>query len=139
VAARLRRASYSKLFVELFGPGLFSNSRLLVAEAMFAVGRYQIEDPSFHPYTSKYDYWLEGKARLSSAETRGYILFNDPSKANCAGCHLDQPTRDGLPPRCNRCSTSITSVIPTRRRSILVEGTAQCGSTTMFLRGFRPT
>jgi cytochrome c peroxidase len=98
VAVRLSQASYSKLFVELFGPGLFSNPRLLVAEAMFAVGRYQIEDPSFHPYTSKFDYWLEGKTRLSSAEIRGYILFNDPKKANCGGCHLDLPSRDGLPP-----------------------------------------
>ncbi|MGB6731777.1 MAG: cytochrome-c peroxidase, partial [Xanthobacteraceae bacterium] len=25
-------------------------------------------------------------------------LFNNPAKANCAGCHADQPTRDGLPP-----------------------------------------
>ena len=64
----------------------------LVAEALFAVARYQIEEPSFHPYTSKFDYWLEGKARLSPAELRGYALFNDPHKANCGGCHLDQPT-----------------------------------------------
>jgi cytochrome c peroxidase len=41
---------------------------------------------------------LEGKARLSAGEMRGYALFNDPAKANCAGCHADQPTRDGLPP-----------------------------------------
>lgn len=98
VAARLRQVSYSKRFAELFGPGLFGNPRLLVAEAMFAVGRYQIENQSFHPYTSKFDYWLEGKTRLSAAETRGLVLFNDPDKANCGGCHLDQPTPDGLPP-----------------------------------------
>ena len=53
---------------------------------------------SFHPFTSKYDFWLEGKARLSPAELRGYLLFNDPHKANCGGCHLDQPGADGLPP-----------------------------------------
>ncbi len=29
---------------------------------------------------------------------RGYLLFNDPQKADCGGCHLDQPTPDGLPP-----------------------------------------
>jgi cytochrome c peroxidase len=98
VAAKLRQASYAKLFGQLFGPGVFDNPRLLVAEAMFAVGRYQVEEPSFHPYTSKFDYWLEGKARLSEAEMRGYNLFNDPKKANCGGCHLDQPSRDGLPP-----------------------------------------
>jgi cytochrome c peroxidase len=98
VVTKFREASYSKLFAELFGPGIYANPRLLVAEAMFAVGRYQVEDPSFHPYTSKFDYWLEGKARLNPAEMRGYTLFNDPKKANCGGCHLDQPSRDGLPP-----------------------------------------
>jgi cytochrome c peroxidase len=72
--------------------------RLTVTEALFAVARYQVEARSFHPYTSKFDYWLEGKARLSASEMRGYILFNDPAKANCAGCHVDQPSRDGLPP-----------------------------------------
>ena len=98
VAAKLRRAPYASRFAALFGAGIFSNQHVLVSEAMFAVARYQIEDPSFHPYTSKFDYWLEGKARLSASELRGYRLFNDPKKANCAGCHVDRPTRDGLPP-----------------------------------------
>lgn len=98
VAGKLSHAAYAERFVGLFGDGIFSSPRLLVSEAMFAVARYQFEDPSFHPYTSKYDYWLEGKARLSESELRGLLLFNDPKKANCAGCHLDQPTRDGLPP-----------------------------------------
>lgn len=98
VAAKLRQAAYSARFAELFGRALFETPRLLVAEALFSVARYQIEDPSFHAYTSKFDFWLEGKVRLSPAELRGYVLFNDPLKANCAGCHLDRPGRDGLPP-----------------------------------------
>ncbi len=77
---------------------IFKNANLLVAEATFAVGRYQVEEPSFHPYTSKFDYWLEGKARFSDGEMRGYRLFNDQEKANCAGCHNSQPSRDGFPP-----------------------------------------
>jgi cytochrome c peroxidase len=98
VASKLHHAPYASLFVQLFGPSIFDNSRMTVAEALFAVARYQIESPSFHPYTSKFDFWLEGKARLSPAELRGYELFNDPKKADCGGCHLDQPTTDGLPP-----------------------------------------
>ncbi|MTV12523.1 MULTISPECIES: cytochrome c peroxidase [Bradyrhizobium] len=98
VAQKLRRASYAPRFAELFGAQVFDNTRLLVAEAMFAVARYQVEEPSFHPYTSKFDYWLEGKARLNESELRGLQLFNDPDKANCGGCHTSQPTRDGLPP-----------------------------------------
>jgi len=84
--------------VALFGAGVLRNQRLLIAEAMFAVARYQVEEPSFHPYTSKYDYWLEGKARLTETELRGLQAFNDPDRANCAGCHTSAPTRDGLPP-----------------------------------------
>jgi cytochrome c peroxidase len=98
IAEKLRHAPYAKKFAGLFGERVFKDTRLLVAEATFAVGRYQIEEPSFHPYTSKYDYWLEGKARLSDSEMRGFRLFNDPDKANCGGCHISKPTRDGLPP-----------------------------------------
>jgi len=98
IAEKLRHASYANRFTGLFGEKIFQNPRLLVSEALFAIGRYQIEEPSFHPYTSKYDYWLEGKARLSDSEMRGFRLFNDPDKANCAGCHTSQPSRDGWPP-----------------------------------------
>jgi cytochrome c peroxidase len=98
VADKLRHAAYAPRFAELFGPGVFANQHLLIAEAMFAVARYQVEEESFHPYTSKYDYWLEGRARLSESELRGLQVFNDPDKANCAGCHTSAPTLDGLPP-----------------------------------------
>jgi cytochrome c peroxidase len=99
VAQRLRHARYAAQMVALFGPSVFDSPGVAVAEALFAVARYQIEDGSFHPYSSKFDAWLEGKVRFSAAEARGYLLFNDPAKANCAGCHLDQPSPDGLPPR----------------------------------------
>jgi cytochrome c peroxidase len=37
-------------------------------------------------FTSKYDYWLKGQARLTGQEQWGMKLFN--GKAKCAGCHL---------------------------------------------------
>jgi cytochrome c peroxidase len=98
VVKKIEQAGYAADFRVLFGPNIFQDSRLLMAEAMFAIGRYQIEDPSFHPSTSKFDAWLQGKSRLAAAEARGYLAFNDPAKGNCAACHLDKPTRDGLPP-----------------------------------------
>jgi cytochrome c peroxidase len=98
VAAKLQAAPYAGSFTELFGPMIFGNPNMVVSEAMFAVARYQVEDPSFHPYSSKFDAWLEGKARLSPAEMRGYVLFNDPNKGDCGACHLDQPTVDDQPP-----------------------------------------
>lgn len=98
VAAKLQAAPYADRFTQLFGPAIFASPDMAVSEAMFAVARYQIEDPGFHPYSSKYDAWLEGKARLTQAELRGYVLFNDPAKGDCAACHLSQPTPDGQPP-----------------------------------------
>jgi len=98
VAQRLRRAPYAARFAQLFGAQIFERPDGMLAEALFAVARYQIEDPSFHPYSSKYDAWLEGKARFSPAEARGYALFRDPRGANCAACHLERPDANGLPP-----------------------------------------
>jgi cytochrome c peroxidase len=98
VANKIEHADYAADLRALFGANIFQNTQMLIAEAMFAIGRYQIEDTSFHPFTSKYDAWLEGKSRLTAAEARGYLAFNDPAKGNCAACHLDKPTRDGLPP-----------------------------------------
>jgi cytochrome c peroxidase len=98
IAEKLRHVPYANDFTALFGDSIFQNTQMLVSEAMFAIARYQLEEPGFHPYTSKFDYWLEGKARLSDSEMRGYRLFNDPDKANCGGCHLSQPSPDGLPP-----------------------------------------
>ena len=98
VAAKLRKAPYAAGFAQLFGPAILNTPSRLVDEAMFAVARYEVEDPSFHPYTSKYDYWLEGRAQLTASELHGLRLFEDKDRANCAGCHLDRPGKDGTPP-----------------------------------------
>lgn len=38
-------------------------------------------------YTSKYDYWLKGQARLTGEEMRGLQLFR--GKAKCSICHVE--------------------------------------------------
>ena len=38
-------------------------------------------------FTSKYDYWLKGKARLTGQEQRGLALFR--GKGKCANCHVE--------------------------------------------------
>ena len=98
VARKLSSGPYAADFKRLFGSNVFANPGMAVDEAMFAIGRYEIEDRSFHPFTSEYDAWLEGRARFTRAQLAGYLLFNDPGKGNCAACHLDQPTPDGRPP-----------------------------------------
>lgn len=97
VAARLR-GSYGARLAALFGAGAIADPGRLVDEAMFAIARFEVEDPSFHPYSSKYDAYLEGKAQLSPEEARGLAAFEDPARGNCAACHLDRPGPDGQPP-----------------------------------------
>lgn len=98
VARVLKNGGYASVMHQLFGPNVFRDPKQTVAEAMFAIGRYQMESRDFHPFNSQYDHWLAGDTRLSPAQMRGYLAFNDPNQGNCAACHLDKPTRDGRPP-----------------------------------------
>jgi cytochrome c peroxidase len=99
VLDRLERTSYAEEMKALFGPAIFGQPTLALDELLFAIVRYQLEEQSFHPYDSKYDAYLAGKAKLSETEQRGLKLFEDPNKGNCSSCHIDKPGRNGsLPP-----------------------------------------
>lgn len=92
------RAGYGKELGQLFGAQILKDDRMTVDEAAFAIARFEIEDVSFHPFSSKYDAYLAGRAQLSPQEAVGLRLFNDPNKGNCAACHLDTPSADDKPP-----------------------------------------
>ncbi len=98
VAARLQRAAYANDFRMLFGPRIFDDLRQVYAQALLAVERFELDDPSFHPYSSKYDDYLDGKTLLSKQEQRGLALFDDPQRGNCATCHVDRKGADGSHP-----------------------------------------
>ncbi len=98
VLHRINNAPYTAALKQLAGVAGEQSPAFRLDEAMFALARYQIEEPSFHLYSSKFDGWLEGKEKLSPQERQGYLLFNDPLKGNCAACHLDTVQPDGLPP-----------------------------------------
>ncbi len=52
------------------------------------------ESPEVSPFSSKFDAFLAGKARLTPSEQRGYALFN--GRARCNSCHID-PKGDKRP------------------------------------------
>jgi cytochrome c peroxidase len=93
---RIQNAPYAQDLKALFGPNIFTMPDLLLDEALYALVRFQVEDVSFHPYTSKYDAYLAGKAKLTASEERGLKLFEDPKKGDCSSCHIDKPSKDGL-------------------------------------------
>jgi cytochrome c peroxidase len=98
VAAKLQHAPYADDFRKLFGAGIFDDPRQAYAQALFAIERFELEDPGFHPYDSKYDDYLDGKIQLSAQEQRGLALFDDPQRGNCASCHLDRKGVNGSHP-----------------------------------------
>ena len=98
LVAKLQRAPYADEFRNVFGATIFDDAGQAYAQALKAIERFELEDASFHPYSSKYDDFLDGKASLSAAELRGLGLFNDPQRGNCAACHLSAKGADGSHP-----------------------------------------
>ena len=98
VVEKLKRATYVSEFTRLFGADVFDDPQRAFDSAALALSRYQLEDTDFRLFTSKYDAFLSGKAKLTEQETRGLALFNDPQKGNCAACHPSGRGSDGSPP-----------------------------------------
>jgi cytochrome c peroxidase len=98
LARKLRHASYAADFRAVFGKNIFHHPSLAVEKATLAIQQFELQDKSFHPYTSKYDEWLDGKAKLTLQELRGKQLFDDPNGGNCASCHLDELGANGAHP-----------------------------------------
>jgi len=99
LAARLRAAREAPRMRGLFGAAALRDDAHAAALAGRALARFELEDPSFHPYDSRYDAYLRGTERLSAQELRGLQLFMSPAKGNCAECHPAAPGPGGRPPQ----------------------------------------
>ena len=91
VVARLRHASYAPAFRQVFGEQAFDRVDTAFDGATRALQAFQIEDASFHPYSSRYDLYAGNKigGTMSAAEQRGFTVYNDPDKGNCFACHYN--------------------------------------------------
>jgi cytochrome c peroxidase len=98
VAHRLSLAPYASQFRRVFGEAIFRHPLQAFARAREAIAHFELEDPTFHPYSSKYDDYLDGRAQLSAPERRGLALFEDPRAGNCVACHPDGKGADGSHP-----------------------------------------
>jgi cytochrome c peroxidase len=91
VVGRLQSSAATRAaFVAAYGEAVLADPDTALNDMGQALAAYEIEDPGFHPFSSKYDYWLQGKAQLTAAEQAGLDLFNDPTKGNCTACHPSQ-------------------------------------------------
>lgn len=85
VIAIVKASDYASLFERVWGRKIWKD----VDAAYNAVGRsiaaYE-RSSEVSAYTSKYDHYLKGKAKLTGAETKGMALFF--GKAKCGLCHV---------------------------------------------------
>jgi cytochrome c peroxidase len=96
VVSKLKAGPYADLFRQAFGAQAFDDPAKAFANAGLALQRYQLEDPDFHPYTSKFDLYRTNKGNYMTAqEVRGLELFNDAEKGNCIACHLSGNANGG--------------------------------------------
>lgn len=100
VVDKVSAARYAVLFKRVYGPDAFDATEAAydrIADAIAAFERTRM----FNPFTSKYDAYLAGKAKLTAQEMRGLELFEREDKGNCAACHASRPDEDengGVPP-----------------------------------------
>lgn len=89
VVKKLQAGAYADLFRQAFGATVFDDTDQAFAAAGKALQAFQLEDVSFHPYSSKFDLYIGNKIGgvLTAAEARGLKVFADPNGGNCASCH----------------------------------------------------
>lgn len=87
IVQTIQTASYAPLFQQAFGANALSDVTTALGYVAQAIQAFESEDPSFLPYSSKYDRYLEGTTAgaLTAAETRGLSVFRN--NGNCAACH----------------------------------------------------
>ena len=91
VVARMRKSTCADAFRALFGEHAFDDGATAFDNATQALQAFQLEDASFHPYSSRYDLYAGNKigGAMSPAEARGFAVYNDPDKGNCFACHYN--------------------------------------------------
>ncbi len=95
VAKKIHSSSYFGEFQQVFDAQ--AEDDMILHQVGVALEAFQFEDPSFHPYTSKFDAVVSGNATFSEAEMHGYQVFNNPAKGNCAKCHIATVGAGGKP------------------------------------------
>ena len=88
VVSKVYNASYYNLYQQIYGN--ITDTTAAFNNIADAIAAYE-SSSQVNPFTSKYDYYLQGQATLSSQEIRGLLLFQDTIQSKCSTCHLITP------------------------------------------------
>ncbi len=86
IVEKVKTGGYADLVVSLYGADVFNDPKAAMTKLTQAIFAYEAT-PRFAPFSSKFDDYLRGEAKLSPEEMRGYQLFVDAKKGNCLDCH----------------------------------------------------
>ena len=86
VVKKMSETAYAALFRELGGEDIFDHPDRAMAFAAQALEAFE-SAPIFHPFSSRFDEYVQGRGTLTEEEKKGLALFKDPQKGNCASCH----------------------------------------------------
>jgi len=98
VCTKVAHSDYAGLFEQVWGPGSVDpvhGVELMYERIARSISAFE-QSQDVNPFTSKYDYYLEGLATLTAEEAEGLALFE--GKAMCSACHISEPGEGGLPP-----------------------------------------
>jgi cytochrome c peroxidase len=97
VVAKVKGSDYKIVFEQLYGANIWQNSDAAFNAITAAIVAYE-QGPEFATFSSKYDYYLQGKVQLTTQEKRGLELFEAEDKGNCAACHPSQASAENPQP-----------------------------------------
>lgn len=82
----IRDGAYAPLARQVLGEKIFDDPDAAYMKLAAAVAAFE-SSARFHPFASKFDDVLRGKAKLTPIEEQGFALFKNPEKGNCLACH----------------------------------------------------
>jgi cytochrome c peroxidase len=97
VVQRLKATAYAAQFSEVFGVNVWANADQAFQAMTLALASYQNQDPVFQRFDSQFDRVMRGQEQFSAQQERGWLLFQDENKGNCAACHTAQADDKGRP------------------------------------------
>ncbi len=85
VVAKVCTSSYASLFLKVWGNDGCADTTRAYDFIALSIAAYEASS-EVSAFSSKYDAWKAGRAKLSDPERRGLALFQ--GKAKCANCHV---------------------------------------------------
>ena len=92
---KVAASNYADLFKQIYGANAFAVVETAYGNIGRAIAAYEAS-AEVNQFSSKFDAYLAGKAKLSAQEQNGLVLFE--GKAKCANCHTSKPGPKGQPP-----------------------------------------